>query len=62
LLIKSLYALAATILTIGLFFGFRKGFSGLDGLVERRMKDQLRALEAQSAQFVKEQQLSAAAG
>ncbi len=58
LMIKSLYAVAATLVGIGLFLGFRKGFRALDGVVERRLQDHLKALEAQAAQFVKAQQLA----
>jgi len=58
LMIRSLYALAATLVTVGLFFGVRKGSSSLDGLVERRLQNHLRALEAQAARFVKAQQLA----
>jgi small-conductance mechanosensitive channel len=58
LTIKSLYALGATLVAAGLFFGFRRGFRGLDGVVVRRLQDDLKALEAQSARFVKAQQLA----
>ena len=57
LTIKSLYAFAATLVTVGLFFGFRMGFGRLDDVVEQRLQDHLRTLEAQSAQFVKAQQM-----
>jgi len=60
LTIKSLYALAATAVAVGLFFGFRKGFRSLDGVIERRLQDRLKALEAQSARFVKAQQIASA--
>ncbi len=50
--------MAATLVGVGLFFGFRKGFRSLDGVVERRLQDHLKALEAQAAQFVKAQQLA----
>jgi small-conductance mechanosensitive channel len=43
---------------MGLFFGFRKGFRQLDVVIEQRLQDHLQALEAQSAQFVKAQQLA----
>lgn len=58
LVIRSLYALVATLVGVGLFFGLRKGFRSLDGVVERRLQDHLKALEAQAAQFVKAQQLA----
>jgi small-conductance mechanosensitive channel len=57
-MIRSLYALGATLVGVGLFFGLRKGFRSLDGVVERRLKDHLKALEKQSARFVKAQQLA----
>jgi len=55
---KTLYAVAATLVAIGLFFGFRTGFRHLDAVVEQRLRDRLKALEAQSARFVKAQQLA----
>jgi small-conductance mechanosensitive channel len=58
LAIKSLYALAATLVALGLLFGFRKGFGRLNGVLEQRLQGHLKALEAQSAQFVKGQQLA----
>ena len=58
LLIRSLFALGATLIVVGLFFGFRKGFRKLDVVVEKRLQDHLKALEAQSARFVKAQQLA----
>ena len=58
LMIKSLYAFGATLIAVGLFFGFRKGFGSLDSVVERRLQDHMKALEAQSARFVKAQQLA----
>ena len=58
LLTKSLYALAATLVAVGLFFGLRKALRSLHGLLERRLRSQLKALETQSARFVKAQQLA----
>ena len=58
LLTKTLYAVAATLIASGLFFGFRKGSTSLDGFVVRRLKDRLKALETQSSRFVKAQQLA----
>lgn len=58
LLTKSLYALAATLVAIGLLFGFRRGLRSLHGLLERRLANQLKVLETQSARFVKAQQLA----
>jgi len=58
LLRNSLYALGVTLVAAGLFFGFRKGFRSLDDLVSRRLKDHLKALEAQSARFIRAQQVA----
>jgi len=58
LLRNSLYALGVTLAASGLFFGFRKGFRSLDDLVSRRLKDHLKALEAQSARFIRAQQVA----
>ncbi len=56
MLIKGLYTLVAILVAVGLLFGFRKGFHSLDGAMERRLKEHLKALESQSARFVKTQQ------
>ena len=58
LLINSLYAIAATLAAVGLLFGFRHGFHRLDDVVTQRLKNHLKALEAQSARFLKAQQLA----
>ncbi len=58
LLINSLYAIAATLATLGLLFGFRRGFHRLDDVVTQRLKNHLKALEAQSARFLRAQQLA----
>jgi len=58
LMIRSLYAFLATLVGVGLLFGFRKGFRSLDGVVEQRLQDRLKALETQAAQFVKAHQLA----
>jgi small-conductance mechanosensitive channel len=58
LIIKSLYGGAATLVAIGLFFGFRIGFRHLDAIVEQQLRAHLKALEAQSARFIKAQQLA----
>jgi small-conductance mechanosensitive channel len=58
LLRNSLYALGVTLVAIGLFFVFRKGFRSLDGLVLQRLKVHLKALEAQSARFIRAQQVA----
>ena len=51
LMARSLYALGATLVGVGLFFGLRKGFRSLDSVVERRLQDHLKALEKQSARL-----------
>ena len=58
LVINSLYGVAATLVAIGLFFGFRIGFRRLDSIVEQQLRAHLKALEAQSARFIKAQQLA----
>lgn len=58
LFINSLYAIAATLAAIGLLFGFHRGFHRLDDIVAERLKTHLRVLEAQSARFLKAQQLA----
>ena len=58
LLINSLYAIATTLAAVGLLFGFRHGFHRLDDVVTQRLKNHLKALEAQSARFLKAQQLA----
>ncbi|MEA3276223.1 MAG: mechanosensitive ion channel [Pseudomonadota bacterium] len=58
LLTKSLYALAATLIAVGLLFGFWKGFRSLDNLVERRLREHIKTLEAKSARFIRSQQLA----
>jgi small-conductance mechanosensitive channel len=58
LLRNSLYALGVTLVAAGLFLGFRKGFRSLDGLVVQRLKDRLKALEAQSSRFIRAQQVA----
>ncbi|MGB5062961.1 MAG: mechanosensitive ion channel domain-containing protein [Candidatus Competibacter sp.] len=58
LLINSLYAIAATLAAIGLLFGFHRGFSRLDNTVALRLQAHLKALEAQSARFLRAQQLA----
>jgi len=58
LLIHSLYAIATTLIAVGLLFSFRRGFHRLDDIVEQRLKTHLKALEAQSARFLKAQQLA----
>ena len=62
LLIHSLYAIATTLIAVGLLFGFRRGFHRLNDIVEQRLKTHLKALEAQSARFLKAQQLANALG
>ncbi|QQS54371.1 MAG: mechanosensitive ion channel [Candidatus Competibacteraceae bacterium] len=58
LLINSLYALAATLAAMGLLFGFHRGFNRLDNIVALRLQTHLKALEAQSARFLRAQQLA----
>jgi len=55
---NSLYALGVTLLAIGLYFGFRKGFRSLDRIVVRQLQSRLKALEKQSARFIRAQQLA----
>jgi small-conductance mechanosensitive channel len=58
LLRNSLYALGASVVVFGLYLGLRKGFRGLDRIVARQLQTRLRALEAQSARFIRAQQLA----
>jgi small-conductance mechanosensitive channel len=58
LVTKTLYAIVATVIAAGLFFALRKGSRRLDGLVLQRLQKRLQALEAQSASFLKAQQLA----
>lgn len=58
LLINSLYALAAILAAVGLLFGFHRSFHHLDDIVARRLQIHLKALEAQSARFLRAQQLA----
>jgi small-conductance mechanosensitive channel len=60
LLLHSVYALGATLAAVVLVFGLRRASRTLDGLVVRRLRDHLKALEAQSARFVKAQHLARA--
>ncbi len=58
LLINSLYAIAAMLVTVGLLFSFHWGFRRLDDIVALRLQAHLKALEAQSARFLRAQQLA----
>ena len=58
LLRNSLYALGASVVVFGLYLGLRKGFRGLDRVVARQLQTRLKALEAQSARFIRAQQLA----
>jgi small-conductance mechanosensitive channel len=58
LLINSGYALGTTVLAIALIFGLRRGFAALDGVVVRRIREHLEALEEQSARFVRAQHVA----
>jgi small-conductance mechanosensitive channel len=58
LLINSGYALGTTVLAIALIFGLRRGFAALDGVVVRRIREHLKALEEQSARFVRAQHVA----
>jgi small-conductance mechanosensitive channel len=58
LLINSGYALGTTLGIAALLFGLRRGFLTLDGVVARRMRERLQALEEQSASFVRAQQVA----
>jgi small-conductance mechanosensitive channel len=58
LAINSVYAAGAIALSAALWFGFRRGFHSLDRMVVQHLRDHLKALEAQSARFVKAQQLA----
>ncbi|MFY9974229.1 MAG: mechanosensitive ion channel domain-containing protein, partial [Chromatiaceae bacterium] len=58
LLRNSLYALGASVVVFGLYLGLRKGFRGLDRIVARQLQTRLKALEAQSARFIRAQQLA----
>ena len=58
LLINSLYALVAMLATVGLLFGFHRSFHHLDDIVARQLQIHLKALEAQSARFLRAQQLA----
>jgi small-conductance mechanosensitive channel len=55
---NSLYALGVSVLVFGLYLGLRKGFRGLDRVVARQLQTRLKALEAQSARFIRAQQLA----
>ena len=55
---NSLYALGATFVVLGLYLGFRRGFRGLDRIVARRLQTRIKALEAQSARFIRAQQVA----
>jgi len=56
LLRNSLYALGATLVAAGLYLGLRRGFAVLDRSLARRLQTRLRALETQSARFIRAQQ------
>ncbi len=58
LAINSLYAAGATALAAALWFGLRRSFQGLDRMVVQQLRNHLKALETQSARFVKAQQLA----
>ena len=58
LTMNSLYALGATALSAALLFGLRRGYRALDRVVVQQLRARLNALEAQSARFIKAQQLA----
>ena len=58
LLRNSLYALGTSVVVFVLYLGLRKGFRGLDRVVARQLQTRLKALEAQSARFIRAQQLA----
>jgi small-conductance mechanosensitive channel len=61
LLVKTAYALGATLVAGLLWLGVRRVFRWLDGLADRRFKARIEGLEAQSYRLVQARQISAAA-
>jgi small-conductance mechanosensitive channel len=60
LLLKTAYALGATLVAGLLWLGVRRVFRWLDGLADRRFKARIEGLEAQSYRLVQAKQISAA--
>ena len=60
LLVKTAYALGATLVAGLLLLGVRRTFRWLDGLTERRFRARIEGLEAQSYRLVQAKQISAA--
>jgi len=60
LLVKTAYALGATLVAGLLLLGVRRAFRWLDGLTERRFRARIEGLEAQSYRLVQAKQISAA--
>ena len=60
ILISTLYALCATIVLTLVLLLFRRAFYKLDALTERRLKNQIERLEAQSHRLIHAQQLTKA--
>jgi small-conductance mechanosensitive channel len=60
LLVKTAYALGATLIAGLLLLGVRRVFRWLDGLADRRFRARIEGLEAQSYRLVQAKQISAA--
>lgn len=57
LLLNAAYALAATVILIGLLFGIRWSFHRLDALLEQQLKRRIESLEAKSLRIVQAEQI-----